>query len=404
MKLEKFDLHRVLFLAGSLSLIIIYILSWIDVMTDPDQRTGSDFMAFYAAGRSMLEHTPAAAYDLAHLKTNEERVLGFKIANQDVNPFVHPPFILPALWLAAHFDYIPAFHIWTLFMLILSTLSAHIAVKSFSATEDTNRFRVWIGIFLFFPVFISLVNGQDSALLLLGAMVWYYGLTKNSSQLAGLGLALTTIRPQIALVLAIPFIFTPSLRKVWWWFCIGGATLLIVSIMLVGADGVRNFLHILSISASGEGYKINEADMINLIGLMKRIMPEINASTIRTTGWVGTLTGLIILCLIWRKNPSITDGHVSLAIIVAVFTSPHLHYHDLSLLSIPILIVIKRWTATQKVSFEFTTLLLLFISFIFLFTYSIPQLNYSITYVIEIALLVSLWLTESNRFQNVTAH
>src|SRR5689334_7268533 len=119
-------------------------------------------------------------------------------------------------------------------------------------------------------------------MLLDGAILWYYGFTQNSNRMAGLGLALTTIRPQIALLLALPMIFNAQSCKAWWWFCLGSAVLVVFSVAILGQDGVRNFINILSVSASGEGYKINEAAMVNLIGMVKRLNVGFDAATIRT--------------------------------------------------------------------------------------------------------------------------
>jgi hypothetical protein len=394
MKLENFDLHRVLFLGGSLSLIIIYILSWVDVITDPAQRTASDFMAFYAAGRNALEHTAAEAYDVGLTKTNEEKILGYRIADQDVNFLVHPPVILPILWLIAHFEYVPAFYLWASFLLILCALCAYMTAKISQAVEGVNQPVLWWSTFLFFPLFISVVNGQTSGMLLLGILLWYYGLVQNSGRVAGLGLALATISPQIALVLAIPFFFNATYRKVWWWFCIGGLILAGLSIAMVGVEGVKNYLHILSLSASGEGYHTNESAMVNLIGLIKRLFPNIDGASIRMAGWAGSLIGLIILNLVWWKSLNITHRHVSLAVILAVFTSPHLHYHDLALLIVPTFVAMQWLITARKASIKFASLLLLYLSFIFLLTYSAPQLKYAVIYLVELALLAPIWLMD----------
>jgi hypothetical protein len=397
MKLENFDLHRVLFLGGSLSLIIIYILSWVDVITDPTQRTASDFMAFYAAGRNALEHTAAEAYDIGLTKANEEKILGYRIADQDVNFLVHPPLILPILWLIARFEYVPAFYLWASFLLILCVLCAYMTAKISQisqAVEGVNQLVLWWSTFLFFPLFISVVNGQTSAMLLLGILLWYYGLVQNSGRVAGLGLALATISPQIALVLAIPFFFNATYRKVWWWFCIGGLILAGLSIAMVGVEGVKNYFHILSLSASGEGYHTNESAMVNLIGLIKRLLPTIGAASIRMAGWAGSLIGLIILNLVWWKSSNITHRHVSLAVILAVLTSPHLHYHDLALLIVPTFVAMQWLITARKASIEFASLLLLYLSFIFLLTYSAPQLKYTVIYLVELALLAPVWLMD----------
>jgi hypothetical protein len=44
------------------------------------------------------------------------------------------------------------------------------------------------GALTFFPVFVSLLNGQDTALLVLGAILWLAGLLLECDPLAGLGL------------------------------------------------------------------------------------------------------------------------------------------------------------------------------------------------------------------------
>ncbi len=391
MSQNKINFPRILFISASFALVIIYVLSWVDVITDPVQRTGADFISFYAAGRGMLEDSPKAAYDLKIIKINEEKVAGFQTAAQDVFPYMHPPFILPMLWLIAHVDYIPAFYLWVGFMLLLCALCAFITMKLMPLTENTSHIALWTGVLLFFPLFISLVNGQDSALLLLGVLLWYYGLMQDSDRIAGLGLALTTIRPQIALVLAIPFLFNAPRRKVWWWFCLGAGLLAVLSILLIGIDGVKNFLSILSVSASGEGYKINEIDMVNLIGVVKRTLPTIHSSTTRVIGWIGSLIGLIILCWMWWKAKAIDGRYISLAVIIAAFTSPHLHYHDLALLIVPMLITIRGLITAEKMTPDYAVLIPFGISLILAFTYSVKPLTYPIIYLLEVALLISPW-------------
>lgn len=389
----KINPYRILFLSASLALVGAYIFSWMDVILDPIQRTGSDFMAFYAAGRSMFDHSPAAVYDLMYVKLHEEQILGFEIAYNEVSPFMHPPFILPLLWFVAHFNYILAFHIWAFLMLMVIILSALIATRSFREITPSNQVAIGVGVTLFFPLFISLVNGQDTAILLLGAVIWYYGLTKNANQVAGLGLALTTIRPQIALMLAIPFLFHPSRRSVWWWFCLGGAALTAVSVLIIGFDGVQNFLGILSISAAGEGFKINEIAMVNLIGSVNRFLPGLNAEIIRAVGWAAGFLCLVFLSLVWRRASDITDRHISLAIILALFASPHLHYHDLALLLIPTLAAIRTLTAGKANYVEFVYLLPLGISLVFVFTYSVLPLKYIFIYLLQIGLVIFYWAT-----------
>ena len=391
MQFNKQTLQRILFLSGVASLLIVYLLSWVDVITDPNQRTASDFMAFYAAGRSALESTSAMAYDVASIKANEERVLGYSIADQDVNFLVHPPLVLPILVLLARFEYVPAFYLWAAFLLTLCAACAQMTLKLLEPVQGVNRLALWFGTFLFFPLYISVVNGQTSALLLLGVLIWYYGLMKNSDRLAGLGLALTTISPQIALILAIPFFFNHKYRKVWWWFCLGAAVLVTISVAMLGIQGIQNYFHVLSLSASGDGYHTHEFAMVNLLGFMERLLPNADLASIRTIAWIASLLGLIGLCAIWRNVSLPDDKLILLSVIIAIFTTTHLHYHDLALLVIPIVVVVRRFSLADRSALGWVVLIPFGISLLFLLTYSIPQLTYLMVYMVEFILLISTW-------------
>jgi hypothetical protein len=250
-------------------------------------------------------------------------------------------------------------------------------------------------------LYISVVNGQTSAMLLLGVLLWYYGFTKNSNHIAGLGLALATISPQIAVILAVPFLFSPAYRKVWWWFCLGAGILATISVAMVGIHGVqKNYLHVLALSASGEDYHTHESAMVNLIGLLKRVMPNLDSATIRTTGWIASLLGLISLCAISRKLPSPDDKFISLSVIVAIFATAHLHYHDLALLIVPMLIVMRRLAVAQNDLLGWATMLPIGMSLLFALTYSIPQLTYLMIYLVELVLLISPWLLQNQYKMN----
>ena len=229
---------------------------------------------------------------------------------------------------------------------------------------------------------------------MLGASLWLYGLLQERDRLAGLGLALTLIRPHMGLMLGLPFLFRR--RKVWWWFCLGAAVLVLASVLLLGWTGVVNFLRILITSADGEGNKFfNENLMVNLIGLLRRMFPLLRAAFVRLVGWIGFAAGIIYLCVVWGKNAEIKEKHIGLAVIVTIIGVPHFHYHDLALLLIPIFGVIrvtldKKLLKTQEaVLLPLGASVLLFISYFLL-----PGLKYVVPYLVEIVTLALLWFPE----------
>lgn len=151
--------------------------------------------------------------------------------------------------------------------------------------------------FLFFPGFYSVLNGQDTAFLLLGAVFLMVGVINKNDALAGLGLSLMTVRPHIALALAIPFLF--QRRKVFVYFCAGASALAAFSHLMLGEKGVQEFINILSISAKGKWYGMNEAGMYNLVGLLSRTFPTLS-DDIRVFGCIMYFGGILALCILWK--------------------------------------------------------------------------------------------------------
>jgi hypothetical protein len=384
--MKRINLGRAFVIAGLASQVIVYSVLWVRMITSAAERTGTDFIAFYSAGRIALTGKISDAYLPQAQKAMEESELGFSIADEALNPFVHPPFIIPILALIANLPYVSAFYAWAIILMSIFAVAVSFLVRLMPPGRD--RKALIASSLLFFPVFVSILNGQDSAFLLLGATIWLFGLVKGDDRLAGLGLALTTIRPHIALLLAIPFLF--KRRKVWWWFIAGAAGLAVFSFLVVGIKGTENFLHILTISASGEGYKINEAAMINFLGLLRRLVPSLASEPARGVSWVVYFLGIIFLCIIWARAERITVRHAGSAILVALLAAPHLHYHDLVLLLIPlfcVIVIIRNGKyLDQGVAGHFP----LITSWLLIVSNFLPALKFSIPYLLGLILAASL--------------
>jgi hypothetical protein len=385
--MKRINLGRAFVIAGLASQAIVYSALWVRMITSAAERTGTDFIAFYSAGRIALTGRIYETYLPQAQQATEESELGFSIPDEALNPFVHPPFIIPILALIANLPYVSAFYAWAIILMSIFAVAVSFLVRLMPPGRD--RKVLIASSLLFFPVFVSILNGQDSALLLLGATIWLFGLVKGDDRLAGLGLALTTIRPHIALLLAILFLF--KRRKVWWWFIAGAAGLAVFSFLVVGIKGTENFLHILTISASGEGYKINEAAMINFLGLLRRLVPNLASEPARLVSWTVYFLGIIFLCIIWARTERITVRHAGAAILVAILAAPHLHYHDLVLLLIPlfcVIVIIKNGKyLDQGVAGHFP----LITSWLLIVSNFLPALKFSIPYLLGLILAVSLF-------------
>jgi hypothetical protein len=382
--------RRLFLLAGITSLSLCYALLWARMITTPAEYTGADFIAFYAAGRIAQGEGPAHAYDLGLIQHYEQNVVGFPIDPTSISPFLHPPFLLPLLRLVALPNYVLAFILWNLIMLVFLGLGAALLMHDgLSATSPTQTKILLVGILLFFPTFLGLVTGQDNAILYLGAVAWMLGVLKKRDWLAGSGLALMTIRPHLALPLAILFLFRR--RQVWWWFLLGIALLAIVSLAYAGWGGISGFLQVILVSSVGQNYHTGENHMFNVIGILLRLFPSLALPLTNGIGWGVYLLAIMGMVVWWIRIPQVEGKHLSLAVVLTLLTSPHTHVNDLILLIIPLvtlLAVMRDEKYGQERNLVFVPLA---VSFSLLIGFFSDVVKYSLTYLVMVGLLLPLW-------------
>jgi len=361
------------------------------------ERTGADFIAFYAAGRIAQVEGPMHVYDLALQQHYEEQVVGFEVAPEHIYPFNHPPFIVPLSRALALDDFILSFTLWDLVMLVFFILGA--ATLLYLLREGLSRQQCLVllaSILLFFPCYASLVIGQDSAIFYFSTCIWMFGMLTKKDWLAGLGLAGMTVRPHLALPLALPFLFTCTCasagkrRGVWWWFLIGASSLALFSLAYVGVDGMAGFFRVLLVSGRGENYEINEEHMFNTIGLLWRAIPDLSPLYVHGIGWGVYLAATTGLCVLWAKSPLLDERHIGLAVILSLFSSPHSHIQDLVLLIIPIACLMLVLIRKKYLLSRDAVLLPLAASLVLFFNFFAESLKYGVYYLVILFLLIAL--------------
>lgn len=290
--------------------IVLYAAAWRTV--SPKE---SDFPAFYSAARIWQDGDNP--YDLEAQCNRQVPIRG-----EPCLPFAHPPILLPLISLISTDDFVGSYHRWTIVLLIV----ALICVLPFY--KIAGDWKAAVQSILFLPVVISLALGQDTAFILLGVLLWIWLLLEGKDFWAGLALSLAVVKPQIAVLLGIPLLFARP--KAFAGFCAGGAVLTLFSFLLVGVEGFSGLLNIVRVMSQGHGFGVNPQHMISVTGLLVR------AGLSASWSWVFLALALVGISALWLKF-GITRQTISVAIVVALFCAPHLHLHDLSLLSAPIL-------------------------------------------------------------------
>jgi hypothetical protein len=383
MNIKNINFGFVFQLVAILSLIIIYIFQWGVMITTSSLRTGTDFMAFYSAGRVAQGYGVENAYDISLQQKIQEEVLGFSLVEGQVLLYNHLPYLIPILSFIVSENYIISFLIWAILMLSIYIIASTVLVNEIQPDNKTSL----IGVILFFPFFQSLLLGQDTAILFLGTVFWFVGLRQKKDWLIAFGLALTSVRPHLCLLFVIPFVFYDF--RLAWKSILAIGLLAIFSILLIGWNGTLDFIGILQISADGTWHGMNEASMFNLLGLIARSFPFLDSNFIRILGWVGYALAILISSLYWKRKVKSLEWLVGFTVLLTLFFSPHLHYHDLALLIIPIVMILARYKDSTNI--------ILGISFVLLI---LKPLYYVAPYILYICLF---WLqTKGSSSSNQT--
>ncbi len=383
--LGRLNLRRIAIITGILSLLISYTGIWIRLINNRAERTGADFIHFYSAGRIARNWGAANVYDLSLQHDIEEEQVGFKLAPGQVLPFNHIPFLIPVLKVVMTGDYVLSFYRWNLIMILVYWCGIAICSRILyqSGIDLKSILLSAIGGFLFLPLFFSLMNGQDNALVFLGTSIWVFGLLSKRDLLAGIGLGLTTVRPHIALVLAIPMLLRH--RRVFMGFLLSAGLLGLFSFMIMGMNGIRGFIDIILITAGGNWYGIHQEAMVNLMGLLMRTLP-MDADIIQMISWIFYGLAIVSLCILWSRKDNLQEGQIELTVILAIFSVPHLHYPDLTLLLIPIYLLIRSNAQAGVIKRRSATVLSIALSFLLLVSNSTPVLQYNMPYLIMLGL------------------
>ncbi|NQU31564.1 MAG: DUF2029 domain-containing protein [Anaerolineae bacterium] len=384
---KTISFSKIIFWTGAISLLLVYIILWAEMIASPSERTGTDFIAFYSAGRIAQERGSSKVYDIDLQQEVQENLLGFSIIDNQPLLYNHLPFLIPLLKLIMQESYTLSFSIWLLIQITIYGVSFYILAQLFPENwTQNNRGKIITSGALFFPVFVSLLLGQDTAFLFLGISLFFYGILRQKDFLAGGGLALTLVRPHLTLALALPVMIKN--KKAFSYFVGLGAALALLSFGILGIEGTQDFIRILTISGEGTWYGMKEASMINLIGLMSRTFSFLGPSLIQTIGWVLYFISIVILFFFWTFTAKETSSLLGLSVIFSLFFAPHLHYHDLSLLFFPLMLILvsrKLSLRQEKVSF-----VLLAISFLLISTKSIPFLYFSFPYSLLLGMTILL--------------
>ena len=316
--------------------IALYVFMWFRLLGDPSLK-GMDFISFYTAGRIARQGSYPLLFDLDSQRAVQHTIVAADTFAGGVNLSQHPPYLAPLLSLLAVDDFIQAYILWTLVRLAVMGICGKL-IHRFLARSGWDPLSALLGTFgalSFFPFFLGLLGGQDTAFIMLGLFLWMFGLLGADDAWSGIGLALASLSPLISGALGLPLL--ASRKKAGLWFVAAISGLGLYSLSLIGAQGGKDFLGLMRLSSQGEGFGLNRSAMYNLLGFLLRTFPSLGAREASLISWAAFgISIIVVIVLWWNKRENLRVEHIGIAVVLAVFSLPHLHAHGLSYLLLPL--------------------------------------------------------------------
>lgn len=305
------------------------------------ERGYPDFISFYAAATLVRQGHGDQIYDQGAQYHEQRKVFG-QVPRGGPLPYIHPPFelliFLPLTWL----PYARAFAAWDL-LNVAALFGVGLLLRgSLNRLRPIPAWEFALASLAFFPVFVCLLQGQDSILLLLLCVLAFHTLNKGEEFQAGCWLALGTFKFQWILPIVLLFIFWKK-RRVAFGFLAGSVFLVLVGIGVSGWHSLMQY----------PAYALSVVRTPNLGGVASQSMPNLRGLLLgwqvplsKTAGTVAVLLCSVGLFLFSAARRSPASGQprnlnlqFSLAILVSGLIGWHTNAHDLTLLILPLVLL-----------------------------------------------------------------
>lgn len=324
----------------------------------------SDFSIFYTAGTILRQHSAARLYDVSLQFHVQQQFASQVYIRQGALPYNHPPFeallFAPLAWLS----YPAAFAVWSILNLIILGILPVLLRPHVPLLEQIPLSLCWVAELAFFPVFVSLLQGQDSVLLVLLFVLTFIALSTNRDLSAGVFLGLGLFRFHMVLPLVLILLLRKKGRAILG-FLISALGLGLISIATVGwNEALRYPDYVWNVEKTTNSAAALVSTMPNLRGFVHMFLPW----SPRVQVGVSMLSAVLLLWASYQwddRDLGRFDLSFSLAMLATVLLSYHVLVHDLSLLLLPIVLVVQYLNKKPKVGeiiLLISPLVLLFLS------------------------------------------
>jgi len=210
-----------------LSVFILVRLS--PILFKPEYLPSDDFIRFWASGRLNLQgENPYDPQRIAQLQIEEGSLASGLTTNSIM---LNPPWAISLLMPFGLLSYRTARLVWLIFSTVIILLSSQILWRIYDG-KPKQRWLAIVLVFIFAPTISVLEKGQITALLLLGITGFlYFTIVHRNDWLAGVFVALVSIKPQVVFLFWIALLFWIIQQRRW--LIIISTSITILSLILI---------------------------------------------------------------------------------------------------------------------------------------------------------------------------
>lgn len=296
-----------------------------------------DFSKYYVCGKLAGSADRDRVYEPA-VQARYLTEFGGADPNKPVEYIQYPPIDFPLMMPLAALPMSQAFNLFYGGGLLLALIGTWLVARP-SKNYFANRLSfvcLWLAVIASVPLFRAYSLGQTSLFLLGLTALYFYGFLSKSDKLAGAALALTAIKPQYSVYLAIP-----ALATLRWPIIVSAFVVELLLLALAAATvGVKNIVDFPSVvlhadQASAYGGVFAD-QMVNL----RAIFCLFNNEQAMKLSSLAAIVALLGLAWLWHryKNSGVNNRLIALTICLCVTTSPHTHLYDCLLMAVAVIL------------------------------------------------------------------
>jgi Glycosyltransferase family 87/Glycosyl transferase family 2 len=316
--------------AGSL---LVWVYFWVSLVRGNLQ--GPDFVSFYSAARLYVLKGGSAVYDLAFQKQFELQIIPQSPDRFIVLPYFHPPYYTLLIAPLAALSYRQAYYAMAAFNVLLAAALIFVLARNSLSIHGRAAAVAAALIAGFFPLFVTVLQGQSDLVVLLPLAAAYTAWAKGRHGWAGIFSALALAKPQLLLLIPLLFIARRAWRALAGFVAVVAA-LGLVSVIGFGVSAVFKYLGLVGTWAIGGKLPTNgQLVYTDSAAYSLRNILEAVPGVGKYIAFIVLVLLLILaaLSLSWRPDKPRLD--FALAIAASLVLSPHQNVHDLALMVIP---------------------------------------------------------------------